>query len=329
MSQIELASVQSSRITAIGYREEDCTLAIRFPPTKMAPAGKTYHYKEFSPDKWNDFRRAESFGDYFAKYILNNPRYPCTCVDNGAGPDKQSITAEEKTVNVFDVSSDAASLRRRANEISHQIQGIAIHSAIEFAEAGKRLKQLVLEKKQAQERVNQIKTPAYQTYKATLKLEKDVITPYSQAEQWIKSGMARYLTEEETSRRRKEAFLTAQARSQAAEEAHQQAVEFAELDAQALEAQGEAELAAQVRQNLVPGAPAYVLPVILQKEVPKIDGLSSRKNWTFRISDEAQIPREFLMPDEGAIRQVVRALKNKANIPGVEVYCEDSVAVRL
>jgi hypothetical protein len=327
MSQIELVPVQSSRIAAIGYRAGDCTLAIRFPPTKKAPEGKIYHYKEFTPEQWSYFRSAASFGEYFAKHILNNPQHPFSCVDNGVKQpieDEQTEALKAKSVSALDLSADATSLRRRAIEVSQEAKGLAIHSAIEFQEAGKRLMQLVLEKKQAQLRVSQIKTPAYQTYKATLQLEKDVIAPYTQAEQWIKGGMARYLTEEEGVRRKREAALTAQARSLAKEEARQQAVEFAEF-----EAQGESERAAQPRQNPISLAPAYVIPVVLQKEVPKVDGVSSRKNWTFRIRDEAQIPREFLMPNEAAIRQVVRALKDKAKIPGIEVYCEDSVAVRI
>lgn len=332
MSQIELAAVQSSRIAAIGYGEEDCILAIRFPPTKKAPAGKIYHYDEFSLEQWNDFQNAESLGGYFAKYILNNPQHPCRCVDDGSD---QSASSEEKSMgkegapmDTPGLPADAASLKTRALEISQQAKGMVIYSATEFAEAGKRLKQIVLEKKQAQYRVNQIKTPAYQTYKATLQLEKDVITPYTQAEQWIKGGMARYLAEEESQRRRKEASLSVQALRLAEEEAHHLTVEYAELDAQMLESQGEVERAAQVRQNPIPVMPARVLPVVLQKDVPRIDGVSSRKNWTFRIIDESQLPREYLMPNESAIRQVVRALKDKSNIPGVEVYWEESVAVR-
>jgi KTSC domain-containing protein len=332
MSQIELVPVQSSRIAAIGYRAENCTLAIRFPATKKAPAGKIYHYKEFSPEQWSHFRSAASFGEYFAKYILNNPQHPFSCVDNGSNQpieDAQTTIPEGKSMSALDLSADATSLRRRAFEVSREARGMAIHSAIEFEEAAKRLKQLVLEKKQAQLRVNQIKTPAYQTYKATLQLEKDVIAPYTQAEQWLKGGMARYLAEEESVRRKREESLTAQAQSFAEEEARQQAVEFAEFDALALEAQGDSEHAAEARQRPISMASALVIPVVLQKEVPKVDGVSSRKNWTFRIRDEAQIPREFLMPNEAAIRQVVRALKDKANIPGIEVYCEDSVAVRI
>lgn len=325
MPQIELTTVQSSRIAAMGYSEENCILAIRFPPTKRSPAGKLYHYEGVNLEKWKDFQNADSLGGYFAKHILNNPQHPFRCVDEGGAV---ASAKEEAAGVVSSLSADAATLKVRAIEVSQQVKTLVIHSAREFAEAGNRLKQIVLEKKQAQLRVNQIKTPAYQTYKAALQLEKDVMTPYAQAEQWIKSGMGRYLTEEEAERHKREAVLTSQARHLAEEEARQQAEELAALDVLTLELQGEPELAAQVRQNPASVAPARVFPVVLQKDVPKVEGVSSRRNWSFRIIDEAQLPREYLMPNESAIRQVVKALKDKANIPGVEVYCEDSVAVR-
>jgi len=40
------------------------------------------------------------------------------------------------------------------------------------------------------------------------------------------------------------------------------------------------------------------------------------------------IPREYLKLDEIKINQVVRNLKEKAAIPGIEVYYEDNVTSR-
>lgn len=314
--QIELVRVESARIAAIGYSETEGVLAIRFPPTRKAPGGKVYHYEGVTPETWQEFRNSESLGGYFARHILNNPHHPCRCVDKGepdVAPASQPVTA---------LASEAESLKSRAVEASEQAKALAIHSPEAYAQAGARLKQLIVEKKQAQQRVSQIKGPAFQTYKAALQLEKDVMAPYAQAEQWIKSGMARYLTEEESARHRREVALTLQA----VESAKEAGVQQAELEAQLLEAQGEEELAAQVRTT--PVAAGHVLPVVLQKEVPRVEGVSSRKNWSFRIVDERLLPREYLMPNESAIRQVVRALKEKTNIPGVELYCEETVAVR-
>lgn len=62
--------------------------------------------------------------------------------------------------------------------------------------------------------------------------------------------------------------------------------------------------------------------------VPKVDGLSSRKNWKFKITDATKLPREYLMPDEKAIGAVVRALKDKTKIEGVEVYFDETLIKR-
>lgn len=61
---------------------------------------------------------------------------------------------------------------------------------------------------------------------------------------------------------------------------------------------------------------------------PKVDGVSTRSHWTFQIEDESLIPREYLVVDIQKIGQVVRALKENANIPGVKVIEDVIIASR-
>ena len=68
-------------------------------------------------------------------------------------------------------------------------------------------------------------------------------------------------------------------------------------------------------------------PVVIEKQTPKVEGLSYRENWWFKITDATKIPREYLCVDEVKIGKIVRALKQEANIPGVEVGC-DKIAVQ-
>jgi len=58
--------------------------------------------------------------------------------------------------------------------------------------------------------------------------------------------------------------------------------------------------------------PSFIIP-----EAPKSEGLSMRDCWDFEITDEALIPREYLVPDESKLRRVVKAMKDKTNIPGI------------
>lgn len=58
------------------------------------------------------------------------------------------------------------------------------------------------------------------------------------------------------------------------------------------------------------------------------EGSSSvRQVWNFEIVDAAQIPREYLMPDEKKLRAAVRSMGVRA-IPGVHIYEEANVSVR-
>jgi hypothetical protein len=67
-------------------------------------------------------------------------------------------------------------------------------------------------------------------------------------------------------------------------------------------------------------------PVTVVPSVPKVAGIKARVNWKFRIVDANKIPREYLMPDDVKIGQMVRATKVVGEvIPGVEAYSEDGI----
>lgn len=93
----------------------------------------------------------------------------------------------------------------------------------------------------------------------------------------------------------------------------------ADAEARAQQAEAEAEAA----KNIAPPQ------VTVQSNVPKIAGLRARVNWKFRIVDAHKIPRTYLQPDEVAIGQMVRTMKDQekaqAICPGIEVWTEDAV----
>jgi len=51
-----------------------------------------------------------------------------------------------------------------------------------------------------------------------------------------------------------------------------------------------------------------------------------KRSWKFLIEDAAQVPREYLMVDERAIRDAVKA--GVREIPGVKIYEHKDIAVR-
>ena len=85
-----------------------------------------------------------------------------------------------------------------------------------------------------------------------------------------------------------------------------------------LEAQGETEAANEVMQQAIDTTPTVVLPKIQSK----IEGISTRKVFKFKITDIKKIKPDFLMPDEKKIGAMVRATGKAAEglIGGIAVY---------
>lgn len=129
--------------------------------------------------------------------------------------------------------------------------------------------------------------------------------------------LSAYRAEQERLRREEEARLR-----RLADEENKKRLAAAEKQAEKLEAKGLTDAAEAVRDT----AQASVIPppVLAPAEPPKVQGLGSRKIWKFRIVKAELIPREYLVPDDTKIGGVVRALKDKTNIPGVEVFFEEA-----
>jgi hypothetical protein len=64
-------------------------------------------------------------------------------------------------------------------------------------------------------------------------------------------------------------------------------------------------------------AETVVAPVVAA--APKVTGMMFRDDWDFEIVNSAIIPRQFMIPDEKAIRAYVKATKGKSPIEGVRI----------
>lgn len=84
---IAMDEVESSQIHSIGYDAASETLAIRFKDRKTGGPQTLYHYANFTPENWEAFRTAESFGSHFGKYIKpNKERFPYVCIEKEPAP---------------------------------------------------------------------------------------------------------------------------------------------------------------------------------------------------------------------------------------------------
>jgi len=165
------------------------------------------------------------------------------------------------------------------------------------------------------DRLDKPREKARSAWQEWVDLIKELKAPLLEKEVFCKREMAAYVSEQERIRREEEDRLREIARKQEEERRLKEAVA-------AEQAGNKAEAEAIIE------APIEPPPVVVPKSVPKVAGVSFTKHWKFRITDPTKIPREYLMPDEAAIGQVVRGLKDKANIPGVEIYSVDGVSGR-
>jgi hypothetical protein len=300
--QIELIPIQSSRIAAIGHDSDSFTLAIKFPPTKKAPAGKIYHYPNVSEEMFDDFKNAESVGIYFGQQILNNPDHPCVCVDEGTDEQKPADVAATQTTTlqakpevylpsvavpesaeVPALPEDDDGLKLRAIEVKEQSAALAIRTTEACEEASRRVMLIREERKLATQRPKEIKEQMHKAWKLANDFFNEIDSYYAEAERYLDNGIIQFRKVEreraqaEAARlRREEDQRLAEARRKQQEEhqrlqaeanvrAQEQARLLAEQDAAAAEAQGvPAEVVEQIKANPLPVAIETVAPPPLE-----------------------------------------------------------------
>lgn len=117
----------------------------------------------------------------------------------------------------------------------------------------------------------------------------------------------------------------------AAEEARKQAV--AEVEALRARAANEAAMAlalgdTELATEIVEQAADAAGDVMAAVPTATAKGFAVRTSWRFRVVDAAAVPREYLCVDERKLGETVRRLKGYTQIPGVEVYAEQTEGVR-
>jgi hypothetical protein len=203
---------------------------------------------------------------------------------------------------------DQNEIQERALTLPEQAKVIVIKSHDDYVKAGEILLVIKDLRKEIDSFFDPICKKAFETHKEAVAQKKRADAPLVEAEGIIKPRISTWNAEQERVRQAEERRLQEIARKE-------------EIDRKLAEA-----IAAPVEeQETILNEPVYVAPVIVPKAVPKVQGVSMSKRWTFKIDDEAKIPREYLSVDLIKIGAVVRALKDQAKIPGIRIYAEDVV----
>ncbi|ADK81891.1 hypothetical protein [Sediminispirochaeta smaragdinae] len=190
-------------------------------------------------------------------------------------------------------------LKGDIDEVISRMEALSIQSDEQLAEAGEWLVKNKQTQKIVKDHFEPERKETYAAYKAVTDQIKKYTDILTKAERTVKKKMGAYQAEQDRLR-----------------------IEAAEK--QRKEAEKEREQSRKDGNS----APVIPLPPEKKEEPVKIEGVSFSENWTFIIEETDKIPREYMVPDEKKIRQVVKALKADTNIPGIKVYAEKTVSAR-
>jgi hypothetical protein len=215
-------------------------------------------------------------------------------------------------------------LERRTEDLAVRAQGLKVADQESLTRASK----LLLAGKELERAIktffSPLKAKAHAAWKEICDAESKELGKLAPVIASLNRAMADYKAEQQ--RKRREAELERirieQEKKWLEEEALRRAQE-AEARAKAAKDEKERQAAQAETDKIIAQAADEEKKIVLASfvpEAPKTNGLAMRENWDFEIVDETAIPREFMCPDELKIRKVVKAMKEKTNIPGIRAF---------
>jgi len=213
-------------------------------------------------------------------------------------------------------------LRPKVDLVLSQAGQIIVSDQETFGRAGEFLKGVKALEKEVSSTFDPIIDQANKTHREALAQKKRFMEPLEQAENIVKRAVSVYFAAEE----KKRLEIEAEAKKKLAEAAKIEDAGIA-LAEEAI-AKGDQEGAMQAVETASVVSQGIVAQIALPPEKPKFNGIAGRKEWKFQILDKAKLPMEYLTPDMAAIGKTVRALGDKARIPGIRVWQETGISVR-
>lgn len=213
-------------------------------------------------------------------------------------------------------------IKNASNEIVAAAQTMMIQNNEDYENAGKFLLRLKTQMKRVKDYWAKPKADASAAHKTICEREKQMLTPFNDAEKIVKTNMAKYQAAVE------------QARREAEEEAEKKKREESErLLAEAVkeEEKGNAESAA------IKVAMAEIvndMKATTTVEKPKATGTFVRKTWKARVTEPEKVPAyvngiEIRQISMTALNSLAKMTNGELKVDGVEFYIEQTIGTRL
>lgn len=213
---------------------------------------------------------------------------------------------------------DTTAIEAESTALLATVNTLAVSSAPEAEYAGKILREIKAFRARVRQTFEAPIKAAHAAHKAILAARDKHDQAPAEAERIVKGKLSSYTREEDRKREEEEQ----RRRREAIEQEKRRRVEAATRSALAGEQQKAKEILAQ---------PIVTPPIVAPPPTPKIEGVSTRTIWRYRIIGPDLLPRKFLIPDEKALASYARSMREKAvgTVPGVEFYSEQTVAARI
>ena len=215
-------------------------------------------------------------------------------------------------------------LRQELSPVITKAGSIQIYNAEDYEFAAGFLKEVKGAQKKVADFWAPLKKKAHESWKGLTAKEAEMLQPLQSAEETVKFKLLSFQREEEKKRLEEQRKLQAEADERARRERERLIKEAEKLKSPGLKEQRMAE------------AEMVEAPVItVQKETPKVSGISTRKVWKAEVIDKKAFLQAavndnnlvgFITVDLSALNRVAGATKGAVNYPGIRFYEEEILA---
>ncbi len=220
----------------------------------------------------------------------------------------EAITMTPQTAQIIEIDN-VKNVEVKALALPDQARQVRVIDNPSMEKANGLLMDVRAIRKEIQDTFKPLAEKAHQAHKAILEQQKKTEAPLVEAEGILKAQIKSYMDEVERLRREEERRLQEIARKEEEERRIAEALQA--------EAEGNKEEAEAILEE-----PAYIPMPTVKADIPKVDNRLFRKVWKFKVVDIKKIPIQYLVPDMVKIGGVVRAMKDKTDIPGIQIYEE-------
>ena len=198
--------------------------------------------------------------------------------------------------------------------ILNNAKGMIIANQHDYEKSAEFLKVIKEKYKQLESIRKNITAPLDQAKKAVMDLFRKPTACLEDAEKIVKKAMIIFFNDQEKIRRDQELKLQKEA-----EKKRQEMLKKAE----AAREKGKDIKADEYEEK----ANNTIAPTLAPR-VEQVKGVAAKKIWKYRIIDINAIPREYMIPNDELIGQIVRASKGIIKIDGVETYSDNIISAQ-